>query len=75
VTKESGTLPITVTLAPAETDGDGMPVQCLPGLSGGAPDANAAALPGFTVVHLHGALTAAPTTAGRRTSSPPASTR
>src|SRR5207244_1752420 len=38
----------------------GVPVQCLPGLSGGAPDPAAAALPGFTVVHLHGGLTPAP---------------
>jgi o-aminophenol oxidase len=55
-----GTLPVTVTLAPTDTDGDGVPVQCLPGRSGGVPDANAASLPGFTVVHLHGGLTAAP---------------
>src|SRR5213076_415063 len=39
---------------------DGVPVQCLPGLSGGSPDPDAASLPGFTVVHLHGGLTAAP---------------
>src|SRR6266540_4577469 len=32
----------------------------LPGLSGGTPDPNAAALSGYTVVHLHGAVTAAP---------------
>ena len=31
-----------------------------PGLSGGRPDADAAALPGITVVHLHGGLTPAP---------------
>jgi len=55
-----GTLPVTVTLAPAETGPDGVPVQCLPGLSGGVPDADAASLPGFAVVHLHGGLTAAP---------------
>jgi spore coat protein A len=54
-----GTLPVTVTVAPAETGADGVPVQCVPGLSGGVPDAAAAALPGFTVVHLHGGLTAA----------------
>jgi len=52
--------PVVVTLAPAETDGDGVPVQCLPGLSGGTPDPDAAALTGYTVVHLHGAVTAAP---------------
>jgi FtsP/CotA-like multicopper oxidase with cupredoxin domain len=55
-----GTLPVAVTLAPTETDDRGVPVQCLPGLSGGERDANAAALPGFTVVHLHGGVTAAP---------------
>src|SRR6266567_4466776 len=55
----AGTLPVTVTLAPTETDGDGVPVQCLPGLSGGVPDADAASLPGLSVVHLHGGLTAA----------------
>lgn len=54
-----GTLPVAVTIAPAETRADGVPVQCLPGLSGGAPDPDAASLPGFTVVHLHGGLTAA----------------
>jgi o-aminophenol oxidase len=52
--------PVLVTLAPAETDGDGVPVQCLPGLSGGTPDPDAATLTGYTVVHLHGAVTAAP---------------
>src|SRR5205823_3634932 len=52
-----GTLPVVVALAPSETSDDGVPVQCLPGLSGGAPDPAAAALPGFTVVHLHGGLT------------------
>ncbi len=54
-----GTLPVTVTLAPTATRADGVPVQCLPGLSGGAPDPDAASLPGFAVVHLHGGLTAA----------------
>jgi spore coat protein A len=54
-----GTLPVAVTVAPAETTAGGVPVQCVPGLSGGARDADAAALPGFTVVHLHGGLTAA----------------
>jgi spore coat protein A len=55
-----GTLPVAVTIAPAETRADGVPVQCVPGLSGGSPDQDAASLPGFTVVHLHGGLTAAP---------------
>jgi o-aminophenol oxidase len=56
----AGTLPVAVTVAPSETNEDGVPVQCLPGLSGGSPDPDAASLPGFTVVHLHGGLTAAP---------------
>ena len=55
-----GTLPVAVTLTPAETDDSGVPVQCLPGLSGGERDTNAASLIGFTVVHLHGGVTAAP---------------
>ena len=55
-----GTLPVAVTVAPTEADADGVPVQCVAGLSGGRRDADAAALPGFTVVHLHGGLTAAP---------------
>jgi len=54
-----GTLPLLVTVAPAEADRDGVPVQCLPGLSGGIVDPHAAALTGFTVVHLHGGLTPA----------------
>jgi FtsP/CotA-like multicopper oxidase with cupredoxin domain len=55
-----GTLPVAVTVAPAESSAEGVPVQCVPGLSGGIRDAAAAALPGYTVVHLHGGLTAAP---------------
>ena len=55
-----GTLPVAVTMAVADTSSDGVPVQCVPGLSGGVRDAHAAALPGYTVVHLHGGLTAAP---------------
>jgi spore coat protein A len=51
--------PVSVTLAPTETDAAGVPVQCLPGLSGGTPDPNAAALSGYMVVHLHGGVTAA----------------
>jgi spore coat protein A len=54
------TLPVVVTVAPSETRPDGVPVQCVPGLSGGVRNAHAAALPGFSVVHLHGGLTAAP---------------
>jgi FtsP/CotA-like multicopper oxidase with cupredoxin domain len=54
-----GRLPVVVTIAPEATDADGVPVQCVPGLSGGAPDERAAALSGHTVVHLHGGLTPA----------------
>jgi FtsP/CotA-like multicopper oxidase with cupredoxin domain len=53
-------LPVAVTIAPTATDTSGVPVQCVPGLSGGTPDPNAAALAGHTVVHLHGALVPAP---------------
>jgi spore coat protein A len=48
-----------VTIAPEATDATGVPVQCVPGLSGGTPDEQAAALSGHTVVHLHGGLTPA----------------
>lgn len=54
-----GSLPVVVTIAPEHAGADGVPVQCLPGLSGGAPDQNAAALSGYAVVHLHGGLTPA----------------
>jgi len=54
----SGQLPVIDTLSPTH-DLDGVPVQCLPGRSGGAPNPNAAALSGFAVVHLHGAVTQA----------------
>jgi spore coat protein A len=54
-----GRLPILVTIAPQATDADGVPVQCMPGLSGGTPDERVAALTGHTVVHLHGGLTPA----------------
>ncbi len=53
-------LPVVVTTAPEATDTSGVPVQCVPGLSGGTPDQNAAALAGHTVVHLHGGLVPAP---------------
>jgi FtsP/CotA-like multicopper oxidase with cupredoxin domain len=56
----SGPLPVTDTVAPESADADGVPVQCLPGLSGGVPDGSAAALTGQSVVHLHGGLTPAP---------------
>ncbi len=54
----SGTLPVVVTRAAVHAT-NGVPVQCLPGRSGGAPDPNAAALSGYAVVHLHGAVTQA----------------
>ena len=54
-----GAYPVSVTVAPEAADADGVPVQCVPGLSGGALDRAAAALTGHTVVHLHGALTPA----------------
>jgi len=53
-------LPVVVTTAPGAVDASGVPVQCVPGLSGGTPDPNAAALAGHTVVHLHGGLVPAP---------------
>src|SRR4051812_23827968 len=52
-------LPVVVTIAPEATDADGVPVQAVPGLSGGTPDRQAAAIAGHTVVHLHGGLTPA----------------
>jgi len=55
----AGPFPVTDTLAPQPTDADGVPVQCLPGLSGGEPSDDAARLAGNTVVHLHGGLTPA----------------
>ncbi len=55
----AGPLPVLDTLAPSATDADGVPVQCRPGLSGGAPNEKTAALAGHTVVHLHGGLTPA----------------
>src|SRR3954453_14241386 len=54
-----GPLPVVVTVAPEAAGADGVPVQCVPGLSGGVPDRNAPALAGHTVVHLHGGLTPA----------------
>jgi spore coat protein A len=52
-------LPLVVTIAPESTGADGVPVQCVPGLSGGTPDERAHSLSGHTVVHLHGGLTPA----------------
>jgi FtsP/CotA-like multicopper oxidase with cupredoxin domain len=54
-----GAFPVSTTVAPHPTDADGVPVQCLPGLSGGEPDRHASRLIGHTVVHLHGGLTPA----------------
>jgi len=54
-----GPLPVVETVAPKHADSDDVPVQCLPGLSGGTPDPRAGALSGHTVVHLHGGLTPA----------------
>ena len=54
----SGTLPVVVTRSPIHA-ADGVPVQCLPGRSGGPVDPSAAALSGYAVVHLHGAVTQA----------------
>ncbi len=53
-----GTLPVTVVRAPS-FEVNGVPVQCVPGRSGGVPDAAAAALIGFSVAHLHGGITQA----------------
>jgi spore coat protein A len=41
-----GPLPVLVTIAPQATDAEGVPVQSVPGLSGGAPGERAAALAG-----------------------------
>jgi FtsP/CotA-like multicopper oxidase with cupredoxin domain len=54
-----GAFPVSDTVAPEATNADGVPVQCVPGLSGGVLDQNAAGLTGQTVVHLHGGLTPA----------------
>jgi len=54
-----GPLPLVVTRAPTHTDAQGVPVQCVPGLSGGTADRNTALLTGHAVVHLHGGLTPA----------------
>src|SRR5467141_4094772 len=51
-----GPFPVVDTMAPRPTDANGVPVQSLPGLSGGEPNRHAAGLTGHTVVHLHGAL-------------------
>src|SRR6266704_14683 len=55
-----GPLPVMETVASKHAYNDGIPVQCLPGLSGGTPDPRAGALSGHAVVHLHGGLTPAP---------------
>src|SRR2546430_223590 len=48
-----GTLPVTVVRVPRYEE-DGVPVQCLPGRTGGERDAAAAALPGYSVGPLSG---------------------
>jgi len=52
----SGVQPVVVVVAP-EHAVDGVPAQCLPGRGDGRVDEAAAALPGFSVVHLHGGMT------------------
>src|SRR5206468_4272824 len=37
-----GRFPVVVAIAPAAADDHGIPVQCVPGLSGGVPDPGAA---------------------------------
>src|ERR1700749_3081619 len=54
-----GPTPVVATGALDDTDTGGVPVQCVPGLSGGPPDRDAARLSGQTVVHLHGGMTPA----------------
>jgi len=54
-----GLFPVIDVVAPAATDADGVPVQCVPGLSGAEPSRHASGLTGQTVVHLHGGLTPA----------------
>ncbi len=54
----SGTLPVVVTRSSVHAT-DGVPVQCLPGRGSGTVDPSAAALSGYAVVHLHGAVTQA----------------
>jgi spore coat protein A len=51
-------LPVVVTVAPAFA-ADAVPAQTAPGRSGGVLDPAAAALPGFSVVHVHGGMTQA----------------
>jgi FtsP/CotA-like multicopper oxidase with cupredoxin domain len=51
-----GTLPVVATIAPEAPEGE-MPVQCLPGLSGGDPLPEVAMLSPWTVVHVHGGST------------------
>jgi spore coat protein A len=50
---------VLVTIAPDAVGADGVPVQTVPGLSGGTPYEHAATPAGHTVVHLHGELTPA----------------
>jgi spore coat protein A len=52
----SGTLPVAVAVAPSHLANE-VPVQCLPGRGDARLDPAATALPGFSVVHLHGGIT------------------
>jgi FtsP/CotA-like multicopper oxidase with cupredoxin domain len=52
-------MPVAVTIAPSHAGPDGVPVQCVPGLSGGTLDRRTQVLGGYTVVHLHGGMTPA----------------
>src|SRR5258708_17135554 len=54
-----GPLPLVVTTAPTHADALGVPVQCVPGLSGGTADPNPPALTRHAVLHLPGGLTPA----------------
>lgn len=53
-----GTLPIVSVLAPEAKPGE-VPVQCLPGRSGGEPLRDVTSIQPWTVVHLHGGSTPA----------------
>src|SRR5216683_4189846 len=54
----SGRLPVIATRSSTHAV-DGIPVQCMPGRGDSVPDPSAAAISGYAVVHLHGAVTQA----------------
>jgi FtsP/CotA-like multicopper oxidase with cupredoxin domain len=54
----SGRLPV-IAIRSSTHAVDGIPVQCMPGRGDGVPDPRAAAISGYAVVHLHGAVTQA----------------